>query len=420
MIVTPLFGERGFSKRVADAWGAMMAYTNAVVMTDEGGVLGNGFQVVAGSGLNIIVKSGEAIVRGVHVVSDVDQQISLPASSTKFVLLRVIRDANDRPIDAEIVISDTNLHDRTTKSDYLALAQVTTTSTITNIVDLRGFWHYPVAYYIDTATSGGKNFPGARGIFARVTAWGGGGGGGRLVLQAPYVALGGQGGSCARETIMLLQNGGVGVQISWVVGAGGSGGTAGSGGAGGDTTVQISVGTASKTITAKGGSGGTSTSGGTAVHVGQTDVYFDGFGSNGYDEYIENISAGSNTNVFFGRRARTGIYQTVYAGATYYPGYIINSINTSAYGLHNLNSSYGRVLRSDAVWSGGCGGALYYDGSTHPYSPSTSIFAGSGGTASSTGYGAGGGFPAGGGGAGKDGGGPGASGRVIIEAIIFY
>lgn len=210
------------------------------------------------------------------------------------------------------------------------------------------------------------------------------------------------------------------MQISFVVGAGGSGGTTGSGGAGGDTTVQISVGSTSRTVTAKGGSGGQSTSGGTAAYSGQTDVYFDGFGSNGYDEYIENISAGLNTNQFFGRIARTGIYQTVYAGASYYPAYIINSINTSAYGLHNLNGAYGRVLMSYAVWSGGCGGALYYDGSAYVYPPSSSIFAGSGGVASSTGYGASGEFPAGGGGAGKDGGGPGASGRVIIEAIIFY
>lgn len=94
----------------------------------------HGFQVTQSSGLNVIATPGRIYIQGIALESDADEQLTMQASAINHIFVRLIKDAQGKPLDWQFVVNTNGSRPQ----DSIKIAEVTTSSnSISSIVDRR-------------------------------------------------------------------------------------------------------------------------------------------------------------------------------------------------------------------------------------------------------------------------------------------
>lgn len=94
----------------------------------------HGFQVIQSSNLTVTVNPGRIYIQGIALESDADEQLTMQANATNHIFVRLIKDAQGKPLDWQFVTNTNGAKPQ----DSIKIAEVTTSSTsISSIVDRR-------------------------------------------------------------------------------------------------------------------------------------------------------------------------------------------------------------------------------------------------------------------------------------------
>ena len=362
--------------------------------------IGTSFRITAGSGLSVNVAEGYALLGGCLVYENGDV-IPVPASSTVYIYLEIVRTTNNRIYSTKYLVStNSNLESQ----ERMLLASVTTsTNSVTSVADYRKtvFMNAVIPVRITTSTSTTLNYLSAKAVYLRIQALGGGGGGAsRSSTSSSLWLFGGGGGAYLLDDDLYVD----GVQIEVQIGGGGNGGSNSAGGAGGDTIIRVRDrnGSFLKIYIASGGVGG-------MIDTSASSIIIQNYNYEG----ISHVSSPSPT-----QGGEFGWMTGYYTSGGFEYG--IRSAFCDIYKSTSLGTP-SFTYTSSRFYGGGTGAGVYVNsrGSPTNFNPQSSavVWGGAGGAVGTNGS-----FPAGGGGAKWQSppAGSGAGGQAILDILVFY